>query len=474
MPTQPAQTSAQQVLDLTHPTAEITVLTAMRRGATEDAIQLAELLQAADFADPRRRVVFQAIVNLLRGVEPVDDTAILAECVQVARDMRIDVRIDGGYLAGLDGDPLRARAYGATVKRMAWLRGAGEYAYWLVKELQSRPDPERLFAEAQERMQALQPPTKVQRWVYGWDTVADHKAELAQRAADYRAGRVNPFLWPWASWNAVVRPLREGMLGLIAASDGVGKSTYLECIAEFWAKGGLHVAYVHLEDSLSYKKDRRLARWARVPLQVIEDGNANEEQQDAMNRANAEIERHLPTLHYLDASGFSMSEIVTELAARVQEGVCQAVVLDYLDKVQASRAQAKLFGTEVWERQGNDVEMLKTFAERNKLPIVTASQGNKKMQEGGSGPRTRKDIHGSGAKTQKAQMVAILTRDIVGKDGLRDEAGRVLAEPDEYSPFIDVRIDKQNRGKTGVSMRQYLIGQYFDIKDVTSTNGVKR
>jgi hypothetical protein len=140
------------------------------------------------------------------------------------------------------------------------------------------------------------------------------------------------------------------------------------------------------------------------------------------------------------------------------------VVLDYLDKMQPSRAQAKLYGDQIWERQGNDVEMLKTFAEKNRLPLMTASQGNKTMQD--SGTRTRKNIAGSGAKTQKAQMVAILTREIVGDAGLRDERGTVLAEPGEYSPFIDVRIDKQNRGKTGVTMRQFLIGQYFDIKDV--------
>lgn len=66
--------------------------------------------------------------------------------------MRLDVRIDGGYLAGLEGDGLRL-AYAATVKRMAWLRGAGDYAYWSVQKLQERPDPEQLFAEAQERMQ---------------------------------------------------------------------------------------------------------------------------------------------------------------------------------------------------------------------------------------------------------------------------------------------------------------------------------
>jgi len=458
------QTNAQQVLELTHPTAEATVLAAMRRGNMDDAIYMADNLAAGDFSDPRRRVVFQAMVNVLRGVEPMDDTAILAECVQVARDMRLDVRIDGGYLAGLEGDPLRGRAYAATVKRMAWLRGAGEYAYWLVQKLQERPDPEQLFAEAQERMQALQPASKTQRFVYGWDTVTAHRADIAQRVADKEAGKVSPFLWPWASWNFHVRPLRPGMLGLVAAADGIGKTAYLECIAEHWAKGGLHVVYVHLEDALDYKLDRRLARWARVPLQIIEDGAQNEEQQAQIDKAQANIDRQLPTLHYFDAAGMSAAEILTELKARVGEGVCQAVVLDYLDKMQPSRAQAKLYGDQIWERQGNDVEMLKTFAEKNRLPIMTASQGNKTMQD--SGTRTRKNIAGSGAKTQKAQLVAILTREIVGDQGLQDERGTVLADPGEYSPFIDVRIDKQNRGKTGVTMRQFLIGQYFDIKDV--------
>lgn len=459
------QNNADKVLGLVHPTAEITTLAALRRGDTETAFYIAEELQASDYSDPRRRIVFQACVNCLRGSEPIDDSAILAECVRVARDMNLDIQIDGGYLAGLDGEPLRAKAYTATVKRMAWLRQTGEYAYWLVNQLQEFPDPDMLFAEASERMQHLQPKTPDRRFVYGWDTVTGHAAQVEQRIKDRSNGIVNPFKWPWQSWNDAIRPLRPGMVGLIAAPDGMGKSTYLEIVAEHWAKGGLHTVLVHLEDDLEYKLDRRLARWARVPLSDIEDGTLTAQQRTKIAEAQDRLDQQISTLHYYHCPGQSMTEIVRELESKVAEGVCQAVVLDYLEKVQPSRSQAKLFGDNLWERQASDMEALKTFAERNRLPVFTAAQGNKSMQ--GDGVQTRRNISGSGAKTQKAQLVLILTRDLVGDNGLRDEHGVVLAEPGEYSPFCRIKTDKQNRGQTK-NLVQFLIGQYFDVRDINT------
>jgi len=457
-----AQTQAQQVLNLTHPTAEITTLAAMRR-STEDAVYMAERLSVEDYTDPRRKVLFQSIVNLLRGVEPIDDRAILTECVQVARELKLDVKIDGGYLTNMDADPLRARAYANTVKRMAWLRGAGEYAYWLVQKLQEYPDPDALFTEAQERIQMLQPPAKTTDFIYGWDTVDGHRAELAQRIKDAASGIVNPFTWPWASWNKDVRPLGEGMIGVLGAPDGVGKSTYLELIAEHWAKMGMHTVLVHLEDAWKVKKERRLARWARVPLKDIEDGTLTPQHMERIDAALDAITAKLPTLHYYHAPGKSMTEIVQELGRRVSEGVCQSVVFDYLDKTQASKMQIKQYGDQTWERQANDIELLKIFAERNHLPVMTATQGNKSMQEGGI--QTRKNISGSGAKTQKAQLVVILTRDIVGPEGLYDDDGVRIAEPEEYSPIVHVRIDKQNRGRAGITLNQVIVGQFFDVRD---------
>lgn len=451
------------MLGLTNYDAEVSVLHAMRVD-TSMAVDLVQTLNPQDFYDTRNAVVFEAISRLLMGVEPIDTAGILAECRGIIRERKLKHFIDQAYIDGLVGaDIRRAAMYGNMVKRLGWLRQAGDFAFWLVQELQEHPQPDELFTAAQERWQVLAPKTAVSNFVYGWDTVKLQKQLLRERVKQRKEGIISRFDWPWASWNDKVRPLLPGMVGIMAAPDGQGKSLYLEHVAEHWARNGHRVVMVHLEDSLDYKLNRRSARHSLVSLEKIEDGNLTDEEQVKVDEADERIEGWADYLHYYHAAGKSMSAIIHELEARVSEGVCSAVVFDYLDKVQATRGQGNIFGDQVWERQANDMEQLKTFAENSKVPVFTATQGNKAMQD--SGTQTRKNIQGSGQKSQKAQLVLILTRDLVGDEGLRDKNGKVLAEPGEYSPMAKIRIDKQNRGKTG-DFRQYIVGQYFTVRDI--------
>lgn len=454
-----------ELLGLTNADAEISVLAAMRLDTTI-AIDMAQKLTADDFSDARRAIVFEAINNLLRGVETIDTQGILAECASIVRERKQSYHFSQEYIEALDrGDSRRAAMYGNTVKRLAWLRQAGDFAFWLAQELQTRPDANELFTAAQERWQTLAPKREVSNFVYGWDTLKAHKDTIRKRAQERAEGIISRFDWPWFSWNnnGRVRALRPGMVGILAAPDGIGKTSYLECIAEHWASRGYHVVYVHLEDSLEYKLDRRLCRRASVVMDRVESGDFSEEEQERVDNAIEDMGLWADYLHYYHAAGESMTTIVRELEARVAEGVCHAVVFDYLDKVQASRGQVKLFGDQGWERQANDMEQLKSFAEKAKVPVFTATQGNKSMQDGGT--QTRRAIQGSGQKSQKAQLVMILTRDLVGDNGLRDRDGKVVAEAGEYSPIAKIRIDKQNIGKTG-ELQQYLVGKYFSVRDL--------
>lgn len=448
--------------NLLHPTAESTTLAAMRDD-TDLAMQLASTLDAADFASDKHKLVFLAIKNLLNSVEAIDAHTIAAECAVVAREHKIAAIVHADFVSGLVGDARRAIAYAATVKRMAWLRSAGDFAYWLIDELKDNPAPDDIFTAAQERLQTLAPRTDRGATMYGWETIDSHRAAVKERRLEAESGLTRRFDWPWASWNQWVRPLRSGLVGVLAAPDGVGKSTYLEWIAEHWAKRNNKVVMVHLEDDHQYKLDRRMARHSMVPLSAIEDGSLTPQQVASITEAERSMNDWVDNLHYTHAPGWSMSDVIKELQKIVDEGECEAVVMDYIDKCEADRRQLQLYGNNQYLREGDNMNALKNFAEKAGIPIFTATQGNKSMQEQGK-VQTRQAIDGSGKKSQRAQLVMILTRDIVGAGGLWDGTNKI-AEEGDYSPIATLRIDKQNRGMTK-TFHQVFRGECYRIGDL--------
>lgn len=453
----------QAINELIHPTAERVVIAGLTRGDVSLAIELGQAVEHTDFATPLYSVICEAVSRVVMGVEPLDTEAIVAQAREIVRERKAKVNVTHEFVSGLQGEDIaRALPYAHTVKRYAWLRQAQDFSQWITSQLDARPDPDELFAAAQERIQHLQPPTANQRFVYGWDTINTYQDLLMERARLAKKGEAKRFDWPWAAWNRYIRPLRPSLVGTIVAPDGMGKSSYLEMIAEYWATFS-HVVFVHLENDLDYTRDRRMCRHSRLPLEVIEDGTYTPEQWRTLQDANKNIAQTFgANLHYLDAAGCTMPEIIAELSTRQQAGYCDAVVLDYLNKVRPTRGQARLYGENQFGRQADDMEQLKTFAVKHHVPVLTASQMNKQGQE--AGRQTRRNIRGSGEISEKSQLVVILTREILENDLKDKQTGRILQEKGEYSPVVHVRVDKQNRGKTG-EFEQVYDGAHFSIKD---------
>lgn len=459
---------AAETLGLVNPAAEMEVLAGMMSNETV-ALNMAQQLVDTAFYDPRRRVIFGALRRLVMGIEPINDDTILAECRAVAAEFypKRMVTVDRELLTTVKATNSGAGALGAavTVHKLAWLRDAGDYAEWLVRSLQMNPDPNKLYTEAQGRWQMLAPASERGATLYGWQTIGHTHDVREQRKSEKAEGKLRRFAWPktWESWNEHVRPLRAGLVGVLAAPDSVGKSTYLEWIAEGWAINGNKVVFVHLEDNHEYKLDRRLARWSSVPLSIIEDEDTNSEQERLIEDAERQIATWASNLHYTHAPSWSMSEILKEVQKLKDEGECDCLVLDYIDKCAADRRQLQLYGNNQYLREGDDMNQLKDFAEKAGIPVFTATQGNKSMQDQGK-IQTRQGIDGSGKKSQRAQLVIILTRPMVGVGGLWDGSNK-LADEGDYSPIATLRIDKQNRGATK-TFHQVFRGECYRIGDL--------
>lgn len=450
--------------NLIHPSAELSVLCGLCSQDAALAVELSKRIDPLDFSSVTSQVIAEAAIRILNGYEPLDAMTLDAACRDVLSERRItSVVVPESMIANvLNGDTSRSMAYAVTVKRFAWLRKAKEFADWFGREVSDIGDPDELFAGAQERIQHLQPAQRASMFVYGWDTIKEHDTMLRDRIRQSAEGSLILYDWPWESWNRFVRPMRGGLVGVIAAPDGIGKSTVLENVAEHWAGKGANIVFCHLENDFDYTMNRRLTRWSKVPIGAIEDGTLTEQQQWAIREAYQAM--NLDTLHYLDAAGWTMPELIAELTIRHSEGVCSAVVLDYLNKIRPSREQARLFAGKPYERQADDMEMLKSWAVRHKVPVITAVQMNKDGQSGGR--QTRGNIRGSGEVSEKAQLVAVLTREILDADLVFDNV--TLGEKGEYSPLMTVRIDKQNRGRTA-EWQMFYVGKHFTVRDIIRT-----
>lgn len=278
------------------------------------------------------------------------------------------------------------------------------------------------------------------------DKMQEHYRELAQIPPEQR----KVLDWPWASWNQYIDPLEPGILVTISAPDGMGKTIYSEVIAEHWAKHQNRVVYVHYELSKEVMVIRRTARYAHLTSREQKSGKLTPEQDKRIADVRKSLLAWSGYVTYLHTPGWTMEKTTAELTKLHAEGNCDAVVVDYLEKVAASRRQLQMFGGELFQREGDNVEQLKIFSETTGVPVVMVAQMNKEGKGKSGESIDRRAIRGSGEKSEKGNVVILITREHL---------------PEGYSNTVDVRIDKNTLGPTK-SLTQFMMPEYFTVGDI--------
>lgn len=280
-----------------------------------------------------------------------------------------------------------------------------------------------------------------------YDELLRKRAEQALIPADQR----KVLDWPWRSWNEIVDPLEPGMLAVISAPDGVGKTIVAESIAEHWARRKNHVVFVHYELNRALMLDRRTARHTALTVRELKSGRLTPEQV----RIVADIRPRLLAwdgyISYVHTPGWTMERTIDELRKLHADGHCDAVVLDYLEKASASKRQLQMYGTNQFQREADNVEQLKTFAEAMELPVLMVAQMSKEGKSEKQKDLNRNAMRGAGEKSEKANLVALITRERLD---------------DGYSPEVSVLFDKNTMGPSGKTIKQVMQAEYFRIGDI--------
>ena len=258
--------------------------------------------------------------------------------------------------------------------------------------------------------------------------------------------------WPWQSWRDRIDPLEGGMLGLLTAPDGQGKTIYGESISEHWAKHKNRVVFVHYELSRKLMMMRRTARHASVLVRDIKQGTLDIAEKQRIAKIRPTLTAWDGYVSYLHTPGWSMEKTVSELRRLHNDGQCDVVLLDYLEKAAPSRRQLQMYGTNKYQREADNVEQLKTFAELTEVPVLMLAQMSKEGKKTSFSTVDRTAIRGAGEKSEKSNLVVMLKRDRID-----DEAG--------YSNEVNVLVDKNTMGETG-TFKQIMQPEYFRVGDI--------
>lgn len=462
------------LLHLRNEFAENSILAAMIQDPGL-AVSYAEILTVDHFAIPENKVTFLSICYLLLGTDPIDPYSIVAAGNTIMRDKKIKApAFNQVYVAGLKVQFSLPENYLPVLDQMSWLRNMGEVAYWLVGEIQRAPNPSALFSDLQEKLKSIQPSGKsTANILYGWETSQFHINRIQAGMQAAQNGEFRLFDFPWDSWNAAIPALSGGMIGALYGPTKAGKSCYFDQIAEHWAsKKDANVLLYHLEDSHAVKLARRSTRYSKVPYRHILENRLSQAEEQAIAEAEDEIQAGFgQRLHYVHAPGATASDACRTIKREVQSGFCQAVVIDYLNKFQASDRQVRLFGSNVWDRQADDVEQVKSLCEEMNIPCFTGGQEHKGGQD--STELDMSNVHGSGQIAHKVQMLAMFGRKRVGKEGMYDTNNRLIAKPGSLSPIIDFGVMAQNQ-EEAATWQQYIIGNRFKIIDLPNNVGTQR
>jgi hypothetical protein len=277
--------------------------------------------------------------------------------------------------------------------------------------------------------------------------MAERKAEAAIPEAERKV-----LSWPWQSWRNLIDPLDPGMLAVLAAGDGGGKTLYAECLAEHWARIGRKVVFLHFELNRALMLDRRTVRHTGIPRRALKEGVLTDRQESDRKAANQRLVTWPGEITYVHAPGWTTEKALTQVNDLIGEGLCDIFVVDYLEKAAPSPRQLKTYGTNIFAREADDVEQIKSFCEQHNIPALLLAQLNKigKGQQFQNLDRTA--IRGAGEKTEKANVVILLHRET------------------RESTIVQVRIDKNTVGATG-SFEQYMDAPRFRVEDIAAEGG---
>lgn len=414
---------------------------------------LAELprLEVDDFVTPMHRVVFSAMRNLEAQGRPHDDVVLIEAEATRAGYRNVDFAELGQIMLAVPtvsntleyARQIRDASLTRRVRKaLADVVAAGERDELRGEEYLSAA------LKVLSGFDAEQPDAATPVAVL----TKKRMAQLEQIAADRESGARTMTGYPTgvAALDEQIGGVQAGIVTIVAARPGMGKSSFGLSIADGCSEAGFGVHLFSLEDTEEAYADRTISRTSGVPAEDMRNAKLTRGQCSEIAAAMYKLRGRRWLID--GRSGITADEVVRSVRRHRKANDTRVVLVDYIQLVKRPQRMSP------HEALGEIMTTLADAAKQDRLAYVVMSQLNRSLESRPDKRPQLSDLRESGSLEERAKCVIGLYRGSVYGDPVEgidwDPKSsrlerRYKPTPEQHAAQVQLNVLKNSNGRTG-------------------------
>jgi len=406
--------------------------------------------QPHEFQTAKGRATWAAMRSLEERSQPIDPVTVEAELVRLAYASAGELaHVDVAYLGECAGlvptadnaveysRQIRDRYIGTTVKQS--LLGVLEQGK---REGASGAELLSMALAALSKIDAEQPDEAqtighLIKWRIS-ELARIESGEIKQTGSPTGVAKLDAMIGGWQS----------GIVSIVAARPGMGKSSLGMATADACSAQNVGVHIFSLEDTRAAYADRALSRVSTVPAEEIRAVKFSGGTISKLTNAGNKLRLRQGWL-VDDRSGITASEIVRSVRRHRRDNATRVVIVDYIQLVRWPRGISSAH-----EGLTANIQTLADAAKQDGVAYVVMSQLNRGLEQRNDKRPQLSDLRESGSLEERAKCVVGLYRGSYygesPKRGIDYGDDEQAPSGDEFRARCDLVVLKNSNGKTGI------------------------
>ncbi|MDF1513981.1 MAG: replicative DNA helicase [Anaerolineae bacterium] len=413
----------------------------------EGIFRVLNFLRSEDFYLQKHRWIYEAIITIHERREPIDFLTLTTELEQQDHLEAVGGGVFITELISMVPSAINIESYGRLVEQTAVRRrlldAASDIARLSYDEsiaLEHVVDQaeKTLFGVSQKRTtRDLQPINEIVPRYYDYiENLYEHQGDLMGVTTGFH------------DLNRLLGGFQKSDLLILAARPGVGKTSLMITFALKAAENGKVVALFSLEMSAEQLVQRMVAQISNIDAQRLRLGQLKDSEWPAFAEAIGHLSE-LP-IYIDDTPAITVMQLRTKCRRLTSERGLDMIFLDYLQLMDSdNRSDNRVQEVSYISRS------LKGLARELDIPLMTASQLSRAVEQRQDKHPVLSDLRESGSLEQDADIVMFIYRD------------ELYNEDTENRNIADIMVAKHRSGPTG-SIQLYFNKKLTKFADVAT------